>query len=106
MCLVADYSVSRKLFRDEEHRDNLRESSGRPGAAIPQSTSPATTGIPSPFLSTVPARGEGDPTPILVGVGTSQGIFHTTQFVGILSPLVSIFVAHRGWFTWEPLWSF
>jgi hypothetical protein len=39
-------------------------------------------GITSTSLPTVVVLGEGDPTPILVAVGTTQGVSQTTQLVG------------------------
>jgi len=46
-------------------------------------------GISSHILSIIPMHGEGDPTPILVQVGTTHGTCHTTQLVGMSSSLAS-----------------
>jgi hypothetical protein len=62
---------------------------------IPHPAPFVATGIPSPLLSSVSAHGMGDPTPTLLGVGTSQGTCHTTHFVCIPSPLVPLVVAPK-----------
>lgn len=40
--------------------------------------------------------------PVLVGVGKSQGTCHTTQLVGISSPLVPLLVAAEVVLPWTP----
>jgi hypothetical protein len=77
--------VSRELFRDAEQLDISTDSSARRGAVIPIPAPQGASGICSSILSTVRVHGEGNPTPILVEIGTTQGTCFPTKFVGLTS---------------------
>lgn len=83
-------STTRQLFKEGELGENLRASPGGGGAVDSQSTPLGAPGISAPFLPIVAMHGEGDPTPIMVGIGTTQGICHTTQLVGMSSTYVPL----------------
>jgi len=78
-------SVSRELFGDGELRGSSRDSPGRHGVEDLCLSPSGSQGMTSTSFSTVVVHGEGDPTPFLVGVGTTQGACHTNRLVGLSS---------------------
>ena len=73
---------------DGKHREDSREPPGRLGVMDSSSTPHVAPCISSHFISIVVVHGEGDPTPIMVGVETTQGACYTTQLVGVPSTMV------------------
>ena len=86
-------SVSRELFAEGEHMESSRGLPEGHGAANFHLAPFVASGTTSLILSTIAIHGEGDPSPSIAGVGTTQGACYTTQLVGMQSSSVPLLLA-------------